>query len=250
MIRNPKQEGTNLFDCIPQCGPCSIGCNQCFYNRPGAYYIPIDEPSIPTVEEVGDGIVRMNCGNDSNLERELVIKTASQYKHAFFNTSLPFFDFPGPVVFTANRNEEEPATLPEDFDPDALKNLMFVRLRVSATNLPHIDKAVTAWTSAHIPVVLTFMAYYTENPYKDPSALGTLVDDELWDALGENPYVWKVRHINSYWCPKPQFIEYVMGYFAGEPLVSLCGAVNSGYCKDCLNCQTRYYLTAKHLRGE
>ena len=55
--RNPKQEGTPFFDCIPQIGPCPIGCNQCFYNRPGAYYVPIDKPHVPTPEEVSDGIV-------------------------------------------------------------------------------------------------------------------------------------------------------------------------------------------------
>jgi len=87
MRRNPKQDGSNLFDCIPQIGPCPIGCNQCFYNRPGAFYVSIDQPIVPTPEEVGDGIVRMNCGNDSNNQRELVIRTASQYKHAFYTAT-------------------------------------------------------------------------------------------------------------------------------------------------------------------
>ena len=105
--RNPKQEGTPFFDCIPQIGPCPIGCNQCFYNRPGAYYVPIDQPHIPTPEEVGDGIVRMNCGNDSNNQRDRVVETAKQYQRYFFNTSIPRFDFPGPVVLTANPKEEQ-----------------------------------------------------------------------------------------------------------------------------------------------
>ena len=65
-VRNPKQEGTPFWDCIPQTGPCPMQCNQCFYNRPGAYYVPIDKPHVPTPEEVGDGIVRMNCGHDCN----------------------------------------------------------------------------------------------------------------------------------------------------------------------------------------
>ena len=52
-----------------------IGCNQCFFNRAGAYYT--DTPTIPTPEEVGDDIVRMNCGNDSNINRALVIRPPS-----------------------------------------------------------------------------------------------------------------------------------------------------------------------------
>ena len=43
-------------------------------------------------------------------------------------------------------------------------NLMFVRLRTSATNLLLVDKAVAAWTAAKVPVVITFMAYYDHEP--------------------------------------------------------------------------------------
>jgi len=86
--RNPKQDGSNLWDCKPQCGPCPLNCNQCFYNRPGAFYVPIDEPHMPTVEEVGEGIVRVNCGHDSNVERELVVAATERYPRKFFNTSI------------------------------------------------------------------------------------------------------------------------------------------------------------------
>ena len=168
-IRNPKQEGTPFWDCIPQVGPCLIGCGQCFYNRPGAYYVPIDKPHVPTPEEVGDGIVRMNCGNDSNNQRDLVIETAKKYQRFFFNTSIPRFDFPGPVVLTANPKEEQEGSyaMPnwhgDDWHAPA-PNLMFVRLRTSATNLRLVDRAVAAWTAAKVPVVITFMAYYDHEP--------------------------------------------------------------------------------------
>ena len=163
--RNPKQDGTSLFDCIPQIGPCPIDCNQCFYNRPGAYYMPIDRPHVPTPEEVGDDIVRMNCGNDSNNHRDLVIETATRYRRYFFNTSIPRFDFPGPVVLTANPKEEQESSyaMPnwhgDDWHSPA-PNLMFVRLRTSATNLRLVDRAVATWTAAKVPCVITFMAYY------------------------------------------------------------------------------------------
>ena len=207
--RNPKQEGTSYFDCIPQTGPCPIGCNQCFYNRPGAYYVPIDQlPLVPTPEEVGDGIVRMNCGNDSNNQRDLVIATAQRYQRYFFNTSIPSFDFPGPVVLTANPKEEDEARYAWPVWHDGLvlagPNLMFVRLRVSATNLGHMDKAVAAWTAAQVPVVITFMAYYDHEPQVPPDLI-----------FRGQCYEWRVRHINSYWCPTKDFMRWVMWRYAG-----------------------------------
>ena len=245
-VRNPKQDDTLLWDCIPQVGPCPIGCNQCFYNRPGAYYVPIDKPQIPTIEEVGvDGIVRMNCGNDSNNQRELVIAAAQQYRQFFFNTSVARYDFPGPVVLTANPKEEEdnfhrPAWHWGNWASPA-DNLMFVRLRTSATNLDLIDKAVRMWTTAQVPVVLTFMAYYDKEPVVPPAMLA---------AVGEACYEWRVRHINSYWCPTKPFIRHVLSLFRDNRLVSMCASVNSPYYRECRNCETYYLQTMKRMRGE
>jgi len=241
MRRNPKQDGSNLFDCIPQIGPCPIGCNQCFYNRPGAFYVSIDQPIVPTPEEVGDGIVRMNCGNDSNNQRELVIRTASQYKHAFYNTSIPRFDFPGPVVLTANPREEEGAVTPYDLGDPPPRNLMFVRLRVSATNLDLIREAIAAWSDFLMPVVLTFMAYYDHQPP---------VPEGVERAVGGRCYEWRVRHINPYWCPTEGFVRYVLDSYAGHRLVSYCGSLEGSYCRLCRNCETYYIQTIKRMKGE
>lgn len=227
MVRNPKQVGSNLFDCRPQTGKCPMDCNQCFYNRPNAFYVDINEPNIPTPAEVGDGIVRMNCGHDSNIQRDLVIETAKQYEKVFFNTSISQLDvFPAPVVYTANQEEEKPALLL--FNPPA--NLMFVRLRVSTTNLLHIHTACHWYTGKKIPVVLTFMAYYED------------------DAVpNKKDYEWKKRHINSYWCPTTEFKMKVMRTFA-NPLVTMCGTLDSNWCRDCLNCETYYYQTMKRMK--
>lgn len=221
MKRNPKQDGTNIFNCIPQSGKCPMGCNQCFFNRPGAFYT--ETPSFPTLEEVGNGIVKINDGHDSNLDREHVIKSTEKYPRRFFNTSIPNFNFPSPVVFTANPKEELWAASPSFPIPS---NLMFVRLRVSSTNLYKIDRAVKEWTEAGTPVVLTFMAYY-DNP---PANL------EL--------YEWKVRHTNEYWCPRPAFINSVRLRYANNRLVSNC----ESYCKTCLNCETYYVQTIKRMK--
>ena len=63
---------------------------------------------MPTLDEVGDGIVRINSGHDSNIGRDEVIRATEQYPRRFFNTSIAKFDFPAPVVLTANPREEEP----------------------------------------------------------------------------------------------------------------------------------------------
>jgi len=244
--RNPKQEGTNLFDCRPQVGSCPIGCNQCFYNRPGAFYVPIDQPNIPDPEEVGDGIIRMNCGHDSNIQRELVIETAKKYKNFFFNTSIPKFHFPGPVVFTANPKEEELAMSSGNCDWDQKQNvyfdrIMFVRLRVSPSNLHLVATAINSWIKYQIPVVLTFMAYYDQEP--------PISEEVLKDLTGQPIYEWRIRHINSYFCPTREFKEYVINRMKkiGGRLVTMCGTLDSNYCKDCMNCSTYYWQTMKHL---
>jgi hypothetical protein len=241
--RNPKLEGTPIFDCIPQKGSCPIGCSQCFFNRPGAYYIPLGQlPVVPTPEEVGDGIVRMNCGNDSNNQRDLVIATAQQYRNFFFNTSVPALDFPGPVVLTANQQEESPAWCPIWADQVPL-NVMFIRLRVSGTNLEHIDAAVRHWTTGGLPVVLTFMAYYDRKP---------TVSVEVQNDIGgpDECYEWRVRHINSYYCPTKLFMRYVMSRYRDNRLVSMCGSIESSYCRACRNCETHYLQAMKRLRDE
>jgi len=263
-LRNPKQEGSNLWDCIPQKGPCPMNCSQCFYNRPGAFYAGM-EPLIPTPEEVGDGIVRMNCGHDSNLEKELVIETAKKYKKFFFNTSIPRFNFPGPVVFTANPKEEEFVFVPTMEcngrfrwvgieQHELLDNLMFVRLRVSPTNLNLVEKAVELWTDCQISTNLTFMSYYDRLPPDCEKV------DELsccrqihggWKSFSEEViYTWKVRHVNPYWCPTKEFMVYVVGRMKkiGGRLVTICGTPDSNYCRDCKNCEAYYYQTVKHMK--
>jgi len=267
--KNPKQDGSVLWSCRPQTGPCPNGCPECFYNRPGAFYSDIQSPDIPTPEEVGSGIVRMNAGHDSNVQKELVLETAKQYEHVFFNTSIPEFDFPGPVVFTANGKEEEPAWCPiinrkgktkqlmpkkeEYFD-----RIMFVRLRVSPTNWNLIEHAVACWTAKDVPVVLTFMAYYSQYPPGLVKYGDTFYWEEEFDVpnpkikkaqYGYPAYTWKKRTINSYWCPTREYIRQCtqhMKKFGGR-LVTICGTYDGAKCKDCMNCANYYWITKRHL---
>jgi len=215
-----------------------MNCNECFYNRPGAFFTSIHEPHIPSPEEVGDGIVRMNSGHDSNLQKDLVLDTAKQYKHVFFNTSAANFDFPGPVVFTANAKEEEPVYLLNEVPP----NLMFVRLRVSPRNLGLIMEAVKHYARLRlVPVVLTFMRYYSVEALNkvdvSPSNGGGSCDE-------------KRKHVlNEYWCPTKMFKRFVLQDMKkiGGRLVTMCGTIDSSLCKDCRNCEYYYWQTVKHL---
>lgn len=265
---NPKTDGSGIIACRPQIGICPNTCNQCFYNRPEAFYCDILEPYIPSpVDKSGlpiEDIVRMNDGHDSNIQKDLVIETAQKYKHYFFNTSIPKLDFPGPVVLTVNPKEEEAPVLPQDIvfkgtsgPKDIVEyykqlkeglpsNIMYVRLRVSTTNLNHIEQAVSEWSQNGIPVVLTFMAYYEE------TALPSMIlptDDTDADNVGIC-YTWKQRHINSYYCPTRNYMAYVLKRMkkVGGRLVTMCGTLDSPWCRDCGNCKRYYQETMKHLR--
>lgn len=225
MLRNPKQADSSLFDCIPQAGPCPNNCNQCFYNRPEAFYLPINTGHYPTLDEVGDGIVRVNSGHDSNINRPFVIKSTEHFPKRFFNTSIPSFDFPAPVVFTANAQEEKLPYLPSSIVRDDYEKIMFVRLRVSSTNLLHILNAATEWSRAGVPVVLTFMRYYDAPPDNDN-------------------YEYRKSIKNDYWCPKKRFMAKVMQVairLVAGATITMCGTLNSSYCRDCLNCERFYY---------
>jgi len=287
MKRNPKQVGSILHDCRPQTGLCPNDCNQCFYNRidscyacdgkgrreivsrgapydgpcpdcngtgrKSAFYKDINQPSIPSPETVGEDIVRMNCGHDSNLQRDVVIETAQKYKNFFFNTSMPNLNFPGPVVLTINPNEEDDYYTPSQFVGETA-NLMFVRFRVSPTNLHMLEEAVQRWSACHISVVLTFMAYYNAAP---PGTMMINLPDNpqcyvLEDQSGFSgmAYTWQKRLVNSYYCATEDYMQYVtkrMKRIGGRE-VTRCGKSLSRYCRDCQNCSSYYYQTTKHLQ--
>ena len=228
--KNPKQEGSNVCDAIPQVGPCIQGCYQCFYNRPNAFYTNISEPLMPTLEEVGDKIVRVNSGNDSNYKRKFVIESTKHYPKRFFNTSIPKLDFPDPVVLTINPKEEEWFYSPSHVRSGSIDNLMFIRLRVSPSNLNLIDEAIEEWTQGEIkvPVVLTLMRYYDNEPKEN--------NDQF--EFGKHV-------LNSYWCPTKKFTKKIIRRYNKNELVTMCGTLKSPYCRDCNNCEKYYFEAIK-----
>jgi hypothetical protein len=226
MTANPKLQGSNIVDAIPQTGECPNRCSECFYNG-GRFYRSLDVALFPTDGEAITKIVRVNTGNDSNNQRRLVISSTEQYPNKFYNTAIPRLDFPAPVVLTINPQHNEQAHF---IDPIPV-NLMFVRVRVGMWDLEIAKKAFEHYGKHHTPVVMTFMRYYD----------GTLVPPDY-----EKDYEWKKHILNSYWCPKPEAIVHFMENFKGTG-ARLCGAPWSSFCVDCGNCETLYWRCKKRM---
>jgi len=234
---NPKVKGSGIIECIPQTGQCPNGCVDCFFNGGRSYLEPLSEnlPHIPTKEMAHGRVVRMNDGNDSNVQRELVERTAKQFEDVFFNTSNvhKLSQYPGPVVLTLN-----PANM-TDKSFWVIKippiNLMFCRIRTNMWNLKTVVKhAIEHYTIRNkVPIVLTYMAYYTQPIPKKYSYA----------------YVWKKRTLNSYWCLKDECIQDIEDMFADNPLVHSCGYKGHA-CTACGNCLREYYATKERMRKE
>ena len=229
-IENPKTKGSGILCAIPQRGKCPVGCKDCFFQSGRSFLEPLDEnlPNVPSVVQARGYVVRMNDGNDSNNERDLVIETASQYEHVFYNTSMAerLSEFDAPVVLTINPGE----MTDRDFhrvDP-APDNLMFVRFRVNTWNLELCDAAVIHYTKLGIPVILTFMAYYTEDI---PSAYA-------------HCYSFRKRTTNSYHVIDHKSWNQAVERYSLFPLVHTCGKdADTHTCKFCGNCLREYFAT-------
>ena len=213
---NPKLEGSGIIEAIPQTGECPIGCDECFYNGK-RFYRSLDTPLLPSLQEAQGNIVRVNSGHDSNVQRGLVIKSTEQYLDKFYNTSIANFDFPGPVVFTANGRKPILAKR-------GLDNLMFVRARTSPMNLSDVDRIVEHYQERNeIPVVLTFMRYYDKG----------VIPVEFQDRFMHRKHI-----LNEYWCINQDAQDEILQRYGGKVL--MCGTKSSSLCKDCGNCKSLY----------
>lgn len=236
---NPKTKGSGIICAIPQEGTCPNGCAECFFQSGRSYLEPLAEnlPNLPTMLEASSRVVRVNDGNDSNVDRPRVIAEAARYPMHFFNTAIPGFDFPGPVVLTVN-----PATMTDlraFFIDKPPSNLMFVRVRTNTWNLDEVvDPAVKHYTEREVPVVLTFMAYFNEEP---PA-----------EQCDDDDYVWRQRTINSYWAITTAAWERVMARYAYNKWVHSCGKIEgekgSSACRHCGNCLREYFATMERMR--
>jgi len=232
---NPKTNGSGIITCIPQKGTCPIKCDDCFFQSGRSYLEPLEDnlPHIPSVDLAEGRIVRMNDGNDSNNQRDLVMVTAKKYKDYFYNTSIPknLDGFDAPVVLTIN-----PKLLTDNnfYKVEKSPNLMFVRVRTNMWNIHDVvTPAVEYYSNIEVPIVLTFMAYYLQQIPTD----------------FETCYEYKVRTINSYYVLKREFMDLIMGNYSLNPYVYSCGYKGVHSCKFCGNCIREYYNTKERIRN-
>jgi len=246
-IVNPKTDGSGILACIPQRGVCPNGCADCFFQSGRSYLEPLDDnlPNMPPVELAERRVVRVNDGNDSNVNREQVISATEQYPFRFFNTAIPkdIDSFPGPVVLTVNPGEMTDTGW-HKVEP-VPPNLMFVRFRANTWNLHKLKQVIQYYTGHGVPVVLTFMAYFDE--------AGMIRDGYKAD------YMFRERTTNSYWAITTEAWEHVMrtvrkwGGKKGRynPLVHSCGKVEgekgSTSCKHCGNCIREFFVTLERM---
>jgi len=235
-IENPKTKGSGIICCIPQTGKCPVGCDDCFFQSGRSYLEPLEEnlPNMPELEDTIDRVVRVNDGNDSNNGTISVCLATRKYRNAFYNTSIPkkLEFFVDPVVLTVNPGNMTDCKA-HLLDPIP-NNLMFVRVRANTWNVRVINDAVAHYTAKDVPVVLTFMAYYTETIPKEHKQY----------------YGYRKRTLNSYWVITQEGWDEVYGRYKHNPYVYTCGRdADTHACKFCGNCLREYYATLERIRG-
>lgn len=235
-IENPKTKGSGIVCAIPQEGKCPNRCADCFFQSGRSYLEPLFQnlPNMPDPEWMGDRVVRVNDGNDSNVDREKVVFNTAVYRHRFFNTCIPKLNFSDPVVLTINPNEMTDMGWHCIAEPP--KNLMFVRIRTNRWNVTSVvERAIAYYTGKGVPVVLTFMAYHDE---------GSIPERYRSD------YEFRKRTTNSYWAITHHAWLDEMDWHLDRPLVHSCGTegIEDGtLCKNCGNCLREYWATQERL---
>ena len=181
----------------------------------------------------GSSIVRVNDGNDSNVNKEYVQEMVDEYQHKFYNTAIPKLDFDAPVVLTVNPGKMTDTEF-HDIDRPP-KNLMFVRFRVNTWNVKGAAACIDFYTSRDVAVVLTFMAYH------DASSIP--VSHRVF-------YPERKRTLNSYYAITTSAWRGVMKQFENNKYVYSCGreGVASG-CMFCGNCLREYFAARCRMEG-
>ena len=238
---NPKTKGSGIICAIPQTGRCPNDCEDCFFQSGRSFLEPLEDnlPNMPSLEEANGRVVRVNDGNDSNVDREMVMEAVEKYQMKFYNTSIArdLEEFEDPFVLTINPGFMTDKSWHKLIKPP--KNLMFVRIRTNTWNIfDVVYPALTYYTELGVPVVLTFMAYF-----------------DNWDKMpiAHQPnYMYRKRTLNSYYAITTKAWNEIMEYFEYNKLVHSCGKVEGEmgdtHCKYCGNCLREYFATMERLR--
>lgn len=232
---NPKTKGSGIVCSIPQTGTCPNQCEDCFFQSGRSYLEPLSEnlPNLP--DNLPSRVVRINDGNDSNVERQLAVDEWKRHDMAFFNTAIPNLDFPGPVVLTVNPW----GMIDSDFRKIAVppENLMFVRFRANMWNIPLMDECVEYYSKREVPIVLTFMAYF--------NSAEVIPEKFAW------AYKFRKRTLNSYWAITTDAWEAVMQPYKRNKWVYSCGKIEGEHgdthCRFCGNCLREYFATVTRM---
>lgn len=231
---NPKTAGSGIICCIPQTGICSNKCPDCFFQSGRSYLEPLAEnlPNMPPVEMTIGKVVRVNDGNDSNIDRDLVIESTKPYKDKFYNTAIPQLNFPAPVVLTINPKD---MTDTDFYKIDPIpKNLMFVRFRTNEWNYELRNKAVAYYSQREVPIVLTFMAYFKESLPRHVEG-----------------YIFRKRTLNYYWAICTEMWREIMDQHKNNKWVYSCGRIEGElgdpHCRFCWNCLRDYFNCMERL---
>jgi hypothetical protein len=198
---------------------------------------------MPPVELTVGKVVRVNDGNDSNVDREMVMEATKDYEQKFYNTAIPrdLVGFDAPVVLTIN-----PAKMTDTefykLGDELPTNLMFVRIRTNTWNLEKVVKpAVEYYTERKHPVavVLTFMAYYEINNRRSIPKAHT------------NNYKFGKRTLNSYDRITTGAWRKIMDMFKDNYWVYSCsrieGELGITMCHRCGNCLREYFYTMARI---
>jgi len=236
-IENPKTKGSGIVCCIPQTGECPNKCEDCFFQSGRSYLEPLKDnlPNIPPTSRHEGRVVRVNDGNDSNVNRKATMEMAQQFTMKFYNTAIPehLDTFDAPVVLTINPGKMTDEQF-HHINP-VPGNLMFVRFRTNTWNLELCSRAVDYYSELDTPVVLTFMAYFDGNILKGH----------------ENNYIFRKRTLNSYNAITTDAWEKVMFQYKYNKWVYSCGKIEgekgTTACKHCGNCLREYFTTMERM---
>ncbi len=233
---NPKTKGSGIMCCIPQTGTCPNKCEDCFFQSGRSYLEPLVDnlPNMPP-PDMDYYVLRVNDGNDSNVDRENVeIATCSQ-RHQFYNTATPNLDFRDPVVLTVNPGGMTDKSFHRIFDPP--KNLMFIRFRANTWNTELQEACVRFYCQKEIPIVLTFMAYFNTS--------NKIPEDH------KNNYVRRKRTLNSYNAITTKAWRGIIQTHENNKWVHSCGKIEGElgdtHCRFCGNCLREYFATLTRM---
>ena len=230
---NPKTKGSGIVCAIPQTGTCPNNCEDCFFQSGRSYLEPLVDnlPNMPEVSEFE--IVRVNDGNDSNVDYTTVSIATKNYPHKFYNTAIPTIpNKTTPFVLTVNPGANTDKAI---YYLTTAKNLMFVRFRTNTWNTTLADECVRYYSEREIPIVLTFMAYY-----------GASIPEEHRDN-----YVFRKRTLNSYNAITTKAWRKIMQKYEDNKWVHSCGKIEGElgdtHCRFCGNCLREYFATIRRI---